>query len=107
MQPAEPLDERKSPPFEPEERNGNIYARRLSTTVDAREGSVQRRIGQPPIFFGQSTRLGLEVEADFSRDCQGVALSTAMRTPVVRHLVRLSGRIVLRGQADEAVGVFV
>jgi len=44
MQPAEPLDERKSSPFEPEERNGNIYARRLSMTVDAREGSVQGRI---------------------------------------------------------------
>ncbi len=27
VQPAEPLDEWKSPPFEPEERNGNIYAR--------------------------------------------------------------------------------
>ncbi len=27
VQPAEPLDEWKNPPFEPEERNGNLYAR--------------------------------------------------------------------------------
>src|SRR5882724_10292329 len=56
VQPAEPLDEWKSPPFEPTERNGNLYARgavddkgQMYSHVKALESLFQSSGGRLPI----------------------------------------------------------
>ena len=80
MQPAEPLDEWISPPFEPTERNNNLYARgavddkgQLWMEVKALEALMQAGGGKLPInvkvlFEGEeevlAVYLGLSAQAE-------------------------------------------
>jgi acetylornithine deacetylase/succinyl-diaminopimelate desuccinylase-like protein len=78
VQPAEPLDEWKSPPFEPTERNNNIYARgavddkgQLWMEVKALEALMQTGGGKLPInvkiIFEGEEEVGGESIAEYIR----------------------------------------
>jgi acetylornithine deacetylase/succinyl-diaminopimelate desuccinylase-like protein len=78
VQPAEPLDEWVSPPFEPTERNNNIYARgavddkgQLWMEVKAFESLFQANNGKLPInikvLFEGEEEVGGEAIADYIR----------------------------------------
>src|SRR6266704_1313798 len=78
VQPAEPLDEWKSPPFEPTERNNNIYARgavddkgQLWMEVKALEALMQAGGGKLPInvkvLFEGEEEVGGEAIAEYLR----------------------------------------
>src|SRR6202049_3771342 len=78
VQPAEPLDEWKSPPFEPTERNNNLYARgavddkgQLWMEVKALESLMQSGGGNLPlnvkIIFEGEEEVGGEAIAEYLR----------------------------------------
>ena len=78
VQPAEPLDEWHTPPFEPTERNNNIYARgavddkgQLWMEVKALESLIETGGGQLPInvkvIFEGEEEVGGEAIADYLR----------------------------------------
>ena len=62
VQPADPLDEWKSPPFEPTERNGNIYAR--GAVDDKGQLWIQMKALEA-LFRGQGGKLPLNVRVVF------------------------------------------
>jgi acetylornithine deacetylase/succinyl-diaminopimelate desuccinylase-like protein len=82
VQPAEPLDEWISPPFEPTERNGNLYARgavddkgQLWLEVKALESLLQTGGGKLPInvkvIFEGEEEVGGESIAEYVRKQKG------------------------------------
>ncbi len=84
VQPADPLDEWHSPPFEPEERNGNLYARgacddkgQVWAQVKALE-SLLAATGRPPL----NVRVIFEGEEEVGGE--GIAAFVASKPPELK-----------------------
>ncbi|MGA2276687.1 MAG: dipeptidase [Terracidiphilus sp.] len=84
VQPADPLDEWHSPPFEPEERNGNLYARGACDD----KGQVWAQVKALESLLAATGRLPLNVRVIFEGEeevgGEGIAAFVASKPPELK-----------------------